>query len=136
MFYTMTDEYEAWLYANPGASLEERCMEYDKIFHVFQPGVDNSEFAEEIRQGAMLFTNMGLFMFPKYLISYVLSEMCALEFKERMETDPEQAWRDYKLLCETGGSLSSEELLRKCRLHPAYEEGAVARSLKNFKQTL
>lgn len=134
MFYTMTDEYEAWLYANPDAALEERCIEYDRIFHMFHPGVDNSEFAEEIRQGAMLFTNMGIFMFPKYLISYVLSEMCALEFKERMETEPEQAWRDYKLLCETGGSLGYAELLNRCNLHPAYEEGAVARALRGFKQ--
>lgn len=134
--YSMTDEYEAWLYTHPEASFEERCMEYDRLFQEFNPGIDNSEFAEEIRQGAVLSSNMGIFAFPKYLISYALSEMCALEFKERMETEKEQVWKDYKLLCETGGSLSYPELLKQSNLHPAYEEGAVARSIKGLKQRM
>lgn len=134
--YCMIDEYEAWLYTHPEANFEERCMEYDRLFKEFNPGIDNSEFTEEIRQGAVLCASMGVYMFPKYLVSYALSEMCALEFAERMETEPEQVWKDYTLLCEAGGSLSYPELLKQSNLHPAYEDGAVARSIKGLKQRL
>lgn len=134
--YSMVDEYEAWLYTHPAASFEERCMEYDRLFKEFIPGIDNSEFTEEIRQGAVLSANMGIFTFPKYLISYALSEMCALEFKERMEIEKEQVWKDYNLLCESGGSLSYPKLLKQSHLHPAYEDGAVARSIRGLKQRL
>ncbi|MCI8483372.1 MAG: M3 family oligoendopeptidase [Lachnospiraceae bacterium] len=136
LFYTMTDEYEGWLYEHPEASLEERCETYNKKFQEFHPDVDISEFAEEIRQGAMMFSNMGIFMFPKYLISYVLSEMCALEFQERMEQDPGQAWEDYQKFCETGASLGYGQLMKQSHLHPAYEEGAAARALKGIKEWL
>lgn len=136
LFYTMTDEYEGWLYEHPEASLEERCAEYNKKFQEFHPDVDISEFAEEISQGALLFGNMGVFMFPKYLISYVLSEMCALEFQERMEQDPVQTWEDYRRFCETGASLGYGQLMRQSHLHPAYEKGAAARALKGIKEWL
>lgn len=98
--------------------------------------MDNREFREEILAGAMLFGNMGVYMYPKYLISYVLSEMCALEFKERMDENPEQAWKDYELFCATGGSMEYVSILKQSGLSPAYVDGTVARALTGLKQRL
>ncbi len=135
-FYTMVDEYEGWLYTNPQAAMKERCEKLEQLFREYNPGVDNSEFLEEILAGAMLFGNMGVYMYPKYLISYVLSEMCALEFKERMDENPEQAWKDYKLFCETGGSMEYVSILKQSGLSPAYVDGTMARVLTGLKQRL
>lgn len=135
-FYTMVDEYEGWLYTNPQASMQERYEKFEQLFQEYNPGVDNREFREEIHAGAMLFGNMGVYMYPKYLISYVLSEMCALEFKERMDANPEQAWKDYELFCATGGSMEYVSILQQSGLSPAYVDGTVARALTGLKQRL
>ena len=135
-FYTMVDEYEGWLYTNPQASMQERYEKFEQLFQEYNPGVDNREFREEILAGAMLFGNMGVYMYPKYLISYVLSEMCALEFKERMDENPEQAWKDYELFCATGGSMEYVSILKQSGPSPAYVDGTVARALTGLKQRL
>ena len=79
---------------------------------------------------------MALYMFPKYVISYALSAMCALQFGKRMVEDKESTWNDYLKLCSAGGSKSYPELLKLANLSLAYEDGIVASATEYAKKIL
>ncbi|MBE5962195.1 MAG: hypothetical protein E7256_12585 [Lachnospiraceae bacterium] len=126
--YCKINEFESWMYRNPDAGIEEKAAEFERIARLYSPWLDNSDFAEYIKEGCMLFRNMAIYMFPKYVISYALSEMCAMQFKVRMEEDKKSTWEAYERLCAAGGSLDYPELLKLAGLSVAYEEGSVKRS--------
>ncbi len=71
--------------------------------------------------------NMGVYMFPRYLISYALSEMCAMDLFRRMQEDPQAAWRSYEILCSSGGSRNYPDTLAQAGLEPAYAPGRVGK---------
>lgn len=47
-----------------------------------------------LEDGCKVLNNLPLYMFPKYVISYALSAMCALQFNKRMVEDSKTAWED------------------------------------------
>jgi oligoendopeptidase F len=67
-------------------------------------------------------------MFPGYVISYALSDMCALVFKLRAQEDFKATWKDYRALCMAGGSLDYQGLMEVAHLSTAYAPGTVAKA--------
>ena len=132
--FCATYEYEAWLYTHVDASTEERIQRYNEISVVYQPAIDTSESSEALAQGAKLWQDMGLFMFPAYLVSYALSDICALELCRRSEEDCDAAWADYRTLCAAGGSLDYPGLMQLAHLPTAYESGS-AKAAAEFVRT-
>ena len=117
-------EYEAWLYTHVDATTEERIQRHIEIYKAYQPEVDTTESAEALAQGAGLWRDMGLFMFPAYLISYALSDVCALELCRRSEEDFAATWAEYRTLCAAGGSLDYPGLMQLAHLPVAYAAGS------------
>lgn len=111
-------EYEAWLYTHVDATTQERIARYNEINDAYFPEIDYSGSA-----AVGLWQNMGIFMYPAYLVSYALSNMCALELRRRSEQDFAAAWTDYRTLCKAGGSLDYPGLMRLVHLPTAYEPG-------------
>lgn len=134
--YTQINEYESWIYNNPDSSLHEKAMKYEEMERLYDSSYDNSELIEYIEAGGKIINNMALYMFPKYVISYALSAMCALQFGKRIVEDKESTWNDYMKLCSAGGSKSYPELLKLANLNPAYEAGTVASATKHAKKML
>lgn len=117
-------EYEAWLYTHVDATTKERIQRHIEIYKAYQPEVDTTESAGTLAQGAGLWRDMGLFMFPAYLVSYALSDVCALELCRRSEEDFAAAWADYRTLCAAGGSLDYPGLMQLAHLPVAYAAGS------------
>mgnify|MGYP002986488076 CR=1 FL=1 len=117
-------EYEAWLYTHVDATTEERIRRHIEIYKAYQPEIDTTESAGALAQGAGLWRDMGLFMFPAYLVSYALSDVCALELCRRSEEDFAAAWADYRTLCAAGGSLDYPGLMQLAHLPVAYAAGS------------
>ena len=132
--FCATYEYEAWLYTHVDASTEERIQRYNEISVAYQPAIDSSESSEALAQGAKLWQDMGLFMFPAYLVSYALSDICALELCRRSEEDFDAAWADYRTLCAAGGSLDYPGLMQLAHLPIAYAPGS-AKAAAEFVRT-
>ena len=127
-------EYEAWLYTHVDATTEERIARHIEIYSAYQPAIDYSENADALAKGAALWQNMGLFMFPAYLVSYALSDVCALELRRRSEEDFAAAWADYRTLCAAGGSLDYPGLMRLAHLPTAYAPGS-AKAVAEFARS-
>lgn len=126
--YCATHEFETYLYTHEDASNEEWAAAYVDCMKQYSPTVDTSEMETLSKQGAGLFGNMGVYMFPRYLISYALCDMCALAMKQKRAEDPEKAWESYMTLCAAGGSMGYAELLKLAGLSPAYETGTVKKA--------
>lgn len=132
--YCATHEFESWLYMNPEATIEERANKYFERIKAMDPGIDYSEIEEEKMEESLLFKNMGVYMFPFYLISYAISAMSAMEFAKRMNEDKKTTWEDYKKLCSVGGSLSYYELLKVANLNSPFEKETIKNSLGFIKE--
>ncbi len=134
--YCNIHELGTWIYTHPNASFGEinaAAMEIEKLY---EPGLDYGVLEPYIAQGGALLRNMAVYSFPRYVISYALSEMCAIELFARREKDPAAAWEAYTKLCASGGSRSYPETLRKAGLQPAYAPGSVKRAVEFAREYL
>jgi M3 family oligoendopeptidase len=126
--FCATCEFEDWLYSNPKATNKQRNEKYMEITEGYAPEIDWSELMEPISKGSELFSDKGVYMFPGYVISYALSDMCALVFKLRAQEDFKATWKDYRALCMAGGSLDYQGLMEVAHLSTAYAPGTVAKA--------
>ncbi len=134
--FCATHVYESWLYDHPTASHKERVERFNAVMLEYDPEVDVTGLDPFMNLGTALFRNMGVYMFPAYLISYALSDMGALEFRDRAQANFADAWKDYRTLCAAGGSLDYTGLMQTAHLHTAYAPGAVARAARTAAQAL
>lgn len=134
--YCAIHELNTWIYTHVGASFEELTAKEHEIALQYNPALDYGELSALHAQGADLMRNMAVYMFPRYVISYALSEMCALDLFALMQRDPVAAWAAYERLCACGGSLSYPKILRQAGLEPAYAAGRVRKAVSFAREYL
>lgn len=134
--YCSIHEFNTWIYTHPGASFEELTAAQIRIEQAYNPNLDYGELDTYHQQGADLMRSMAVYMFPRYVISYSLSEMCAMDLFARMQHDPAGAWEAYEKLCASGGSRSYPDTLAQAGLEPAYAEGSVKKVVEFAKKYL
>ena len=134
--YTSVHELNTWIYTHVGASFDEINEKWMEIQSSYYPNVSYGEMEEEEKKGAGLLRNMGIFMFPRYLISYVFSEMCAIDLFMEYLKDKDKALDSYNRLCRIGGSKSYPEILSAAGLEPSYKKGRVKDVMEKVKAYL
>ena len=134
--YSSVHELNTWIYTHVGATFDEINTKWREIQEEFYPGISDGEVDEENKKGASLLRNMGVFMFPRYLISYALSEMCAIDLFMVYLKDKNKALESYNALCALGGSKSYPEILAATGLEPSYKEGRVKEVMEKVKEYL
>lgn len=128
--------FETWLYEHPDASIEEWAAESDRIDKSFGRSMNNEKWQREVLAGCDLFTNMPLYMFPRYVISYALSIVCAEQLSAAYDADPADGWARYHALCASGGSRTYAETLSAAGLPLPYAPGAVESLAKDISRRL
>lgn len=118
-------ELNTWIYTHVGASFDAILEKEREIEKQYDPNLDYGELEEYNAQGADLLRNMAVYMFPRYVISYALSEMCAMDMFFKMQENPEDAWKTYEALCASGGRYNYPDTLAQAGLEPAYAKGRV-----------
>ena len=134
--YTSVHELNTWIYTHVGASFDEINEKWMEIQSSYYPNVSYGEMEEEEKKGVGLLRNMGIFMFPRYLISYVFSEMCAIDLFMEYLKDKDKALDSYNRLCRVGGSKSYPEILSAAGLEPSYKKGRVKDVMEKVKAYL
>lgn len=117
--------FETWLYEHPDASLAQWAEEFDRIEKSFGRAQNNEPWRKQMLSGCDLFTNVALYMFPRYVVSYALSIVCAQQLKAAYDADPADGWARYHALCASGGSKLYAETLSDAGLPLPYAPGVV-----------
>ena len=91
--------FETWLYEHPDASLAEWAAEFDRTEKSFGRAQNNEPWRQQVLAGCDLFTNMTLYMSPRYVISYALSIVCAQQLKAAYDADPADGWAVSRPVC-------------------------------------
>ncbi len=117
--------FETWLYEHPDASLAQWAAEFDRIEKSFGRAQNNGPWRQQVLAGCDLFTNMALYMSPRYVISYALSIVCAQQLKAAYDADPADGWARYHALCASGGNRTYAETLSDAGLPLPYAPGVV-----------
>ncbi len=117
--------FETWLYEHPDASLAQWAEEFDRTEKSFGRAQNNGPWRQQVLAGCDLFTNMALYMSPRYVISYALSIVCAQQLKAAYDADPADGWARYHALCASGGSRTYAETLSDAGLPLPYAPGVV-----------
>ena len=134
-FGVAVDEFQHICYANPELTPKERTYEWHKLEEKYMPWrtYENDEFME---RGGYWYHKLHIFLYPFYYINYTLTTMGAMEFAGKNRENHEKAWEDYKKLCTCGGSMSYKETLRHANLAVPFEEGSVAKAVRQAKEIL
>ena len=117
--------FETWLYEHPDASLAQWAEEFDRTEKSFGRARNNQPWRKQVLSGCDLFTNVALYMFPRYVVSYALSIVCAQQMKAAYDADPADGWARYHALCASGGSKLYAETLSDAGLPLPYAPGVV-----------
>ena len=117
--------FETWLYEHPDASLAEWAEEFDRIEKSFGRALHNEPWRQQVLSGCDLFLNVALYLFPRYVVSYALSIVCAQKLRAAYDADPADGWVKYHALCASGGSRLYAETLAEAGLPLPYAPGVV-----------
>ncbi len=105
------DQFQHWMYENPGHTQEERMEKYLEICERLDPGVVNWDGYEEARKAEWLFI-LHIFEVPFYYIEYVIAQLGALQMYKQYKQDPEAALKNYKRALSLGNKQSLQEVYK------------------------
>ncbi len=128
--------FETWLYEHPDASLAEWAEMFDRTEKAFGRSQNNEPWRQQVLAGCDLFTNMALYLFPRYVVSYALSIVCAQQLKAAYDADPAAGWARYHALCAGGGSKPYAETLADAGLPLPFAPGAVEKMAREMAEEI
>lgn len=123
-YICVVDEFQHWVYENPGASANERDAQWDRIWETYIPGVDFSGI--EPYRSARWYAQLHIFRLPFYYIDYAIAETGAMQLAALDAKDPEAALERYMELCRIGGTRSLLDIFKSAGLKSPFDEGVMA----------
>lgn len=108
MMMAFGDEFQHWLYANPGHSIVDRRHKWLELIELYHPDTDRTGYEEAIGKTGWQFYH--ILSRPFYLIDYAISEILALTIWDRYKADPADAIEHYKRGCSMSGSRPVTEI--------------------------
>lgn len=118
------DEFQHWVYENPGATPDERKAMWSQIEKKYNPSIDYDE-NNFLKRGGYWFQQGHIFKRPFYYIDYCLAQVCALQFWRKCNNDKDVAWEDYLRLCRAGGSMPFLELVKLANIESPFEKKTI-----------
>ncbi|MER1998349.1 MAG: M3 family oligoendopeptidase [Lysinibacillus sp.] len=118
------DEFQHVVYENPELTPAERNAAWKEIEEKYLPHRDY-DGQPYLEAGAVWQRQQHIYTSPFYYIDYTLAQICAFQFWKRSREDFEAAWKDYLHLCQLGGALPFNALVKEANLLSPFEEGCV-----------
>jgi len=109
--FTMTargDEFQHWLYANPGHTKQMRRDKWLELTRVYNRSVDYEGYEEITSKTDWQIPH--ILQMPFYFIDYAISELLALSIWDRYKVNPEDAIAHYKKGCSAAASKTVPEI--------------------------
>ncbi|WP_448520961.1 M3 family oligoendopeptidase [Pseudothermotoga sp.] len=118
------DEFQHAVYQNPDLTPQERRKLWRQIEAKYMPEIDydGNLYLED---GGLWQQQMHIYESPFYYIDYVIAQFCAFQLLKRSFEDRVSTLRDYTKLCDLGGSLPLQGLLKVANIHSPFSEEVV-----------
>ncbi|GMA56718.1 hypothetical protein GCM10025858_12210 [Alicyclobacillus sacchari] len=123
-YFAVVDEFQHFVYENPSVTPEERKSFWRELERTYFPSRTYEE-NKYLDRGGFWHQQLHIFNYPFYYIDYGLAQVCALQFWTKIQSDKEQAWKDYLRLCQLGGSRSFVELVQAANLRSPFDENCI-----------
>lgn len=111
----LVDHFQHEIYENPDMTPEQRKETWSRLEKNYLPYRDYGDL-EILNRGGYWYRQGHIFKDPFYYIDYVLAQICALNFYEKMQEDFDIAWNDYLKICKLGGKYSFFNLVKSGNL--------------------
>ena len=125
----IVDEFQHRIYENPDMSPDERKQVFRDLEKKYLPHRDYRDI-DILEKGCYWFKQGHIFKNPFYYIDYVLAQVCAFQFLNKLNGDFKKAWDDYINICKIGGTKSFLEIVEIGNLESPFEEN----TMKNISQ--
>lgn len=122
---TAVDHFQHLVYESPGASPDERRDLWQQMERTYLPWRRYRDLAHPAA-GGFWQLQRHIYINPFYYIDYCLAQTCALQFWIRSRQDADAALNDYVALCNRGGRLPFQSLVRSAGLASPFDEGILA----------
>ncbi|MBC7115859.1 MAG: M3 family oligoendopeptidase [Pseudothermotoga sp.] len=121
------DEFQHMAYQNPDLTPQERRKLWRQIESKYMPEIDYDGI-RYLEDGGLWQQQMHVYESSFYYIDYVIAQFCAFQLLKRSFEDRASTLQDYIKLCDLGGSLSFQQLLKVANIQSPFDE-SVAESL-------
>lgn len=131
----MVDEFQHIVYENPDMTPAERKAAWSKLEKVYKPHLDygdNSFFGK----GGFWQKQSHIYSMPFYYIDYCLAQICALQFKVKLDENFEKAWEAYLKLCKLSASDFYTNMLKAVGLDCPFEDGCVKNIVEKLEKKM
>jgi M3 family oligoendopeptidase len=132
---TVVDEFEHCLYEFPNSTSLERKQQWRKLEREYMPQKDYDE-NEFLEQGSGFYEYAHIFMSPFYFIDYDLAHFCSLQMWMKQQKEGVPPIESFLKMCESGGSLSFQDLLLSANLESPFKEGSLPTILDEVEEWL
>ena len=129
----MVDEFQHIVYENPDMTPAQRKEAWSQLEKVYKPHLDyadNTFFGK----GGFWQKQAHIYTMPFYYIDYCLAQICAMQFKVKMDENFEQAWAAYLKLCKLSASDFFTNMLKEVGLDCPFEEGCVKNIVSKLEE--
>ena len=131
----IVDEFQHRIYENPDMSPDERKQVFRDLEKKYLPHRDYRDI-DILEKGCYWFKQGHIFKNPFYYIDYVLAQLCAFQFKIRMEKDHDAAWADYMKLCRLSASDFYPSMLKQVGLTVPFTDGCIQKIVDELDKKL
>ena len=122
-YVAIVDEFQHWIYSNPKASIDERDLEWNRIFDQYSPGVDYDGI--ESLKWARWYGQGHIFQAPFYYIDYAIAETGAMQLALMEAEDPKSALESYLELCRLGGTKSVLDIFKSAKMRSPFDPSLI-----------
>lgn len=130
----MGDEFQHWLYANPGHSKQARREKWLELSRLYSGGVNYNGYEGKISKTDWQFSH--ILKMPFYFIDYSISELLALTIWDRYKANPQDGIARYKKGCSAGASKTVPEIYELFGTKLSFGEEVIAPLAKRLENEL
>ena len=131
----MVDEFQHRIYDKPDMTPAERKSVWKDLEHVYKPHLDYGSL-QFFADGGYWQRQHHIYSFPLYYIDYVIAQLCAFEYKNKMQENYEEAWKCYLKLCRLSASDYFENLLQQAGLRSPFEDGCIREIVDKLRKDI
>ncbi|MDO5344438.1 MAG: M3 family oligoendopeptidase [Lachnospiraceae bacterium] len=131
----MVDEFQHIVYGNPEMTPQQRREAWKELEQEYRPHMDPTGCAF-LENGGFWQKQLHIFEIPFYYIDYVIAQLCAFQYKIKMDRDYPAAWDSYLKLCRLSGSRFYPELMEAAGLRVPFETGCIGEIVAELEKKL